>query len=72
MDFDISVQKLMSSCPASLKIRRHLNRVLKNAHKLCYSCIETSEHIGTIFDYSGSKIMIDNIKESLFRYISKI
>ena len=61
----------MKKCQPTAKIRKQLNKVIKNAHKLCFSCIKTYEHIGTIFDYSGNKLIYDLIKQHLFRFIYK-
>jgi hypothetical protein len=44
------------------QIRIQLNKIMKNAHKLCFSCIKTYEYIGAIFDYSGNKLIYDLIK----------
>ena len=52
----------MQVCEPTPKIRKQLNKILKSADKLCFGCIETNEHIGTIFDYSGNKLIFDAIK----------
>ena len=58
-------------CQPTPKIRRHLSKIMKNSHKLCFGCIKTYEHIGTIFDYSGNKLIFDAIRQYLFRFIYK-
>ncbi len=61
-DYIQSIQKIMEMCEPTAKIRRQLNKIIRNSHKLCFSCIKTYEHIGTIFDYSGNKLIYDAIK----------
>ena len=66
-----SLQRLSANCPASSAIRYNLNRVMKNAHRMIFGCLETAQYIGTIFDYSANKIIFDIIRENLMRFVCK-
>lgn len=61
-DYVRNMHKLMQVCEPTSKIRKQLNKIIESSHKLCFSCIHTSQHIGTIFDYSGNKLIFDAIK----------